>query len=108
MRNSLKGLILGAIAGALDLIPMILQGLTLDANISAFIMWLVIGFLLTKVDLNLKGFLRGLVISFLVLAPSAVLIGWKDPLVLVPVVLMTAVLGSLLGFGIEKFVISGE
>jgi len=107
MKNSFKGLLLGAVAGVLDLIPMISQKLTWDANVSAFIMWLVIGFFLTKVDLKMNGFLKGIVISFLVLAPSAVLIGWRDPVVLVPIIVMTAVLGSLLGTGVDRFIING-
>ncbi len=39
------GLGCGAIAGILDVIPMVAQGLTWDANLSAFTMWLVVGFL---------------------------------------------------------------
>jgi hypothetical protein len=40
------GVSLGTIAGILDVIPMVAQKLTWDANLSAFSLWIVIGFML--------------------------------------------------------------
>lgn len=97
MNKTLKGILLGAIAGIIDVIPMVLQKLTWDANLSAFSMWVIIGFLLTKIELNIPPLLKGLVVSFLVLTPIAFIIGWENPFNLVPVFIMTIILGSLLG-----------
>ena len=97
-----KGLLFGIIAGVIDVIPMLLQGLTWDANISAFSMWIVVGFLLSTSTLKMKGMLKGLLISFLVLLPNAVLIGWSNPVSLIPVGIMTLILGSGLGYFIER------
>ncbi|MCK5133071.1 MAG: hypothetical protein KAR40_13070 [Candidatus Sabulitectum sp.] len=83
--------------------PMIIQKLTWDANISAFIMWVVVGFLITTVDLKIKPILKGILIAFLVLLPSAILIGWKEPVSLIPITIMTLILSSLLGFFINKY-----
>jgi hypothetical protein len=44
MRSIVTGICTGVVAGALDLIPMVLQKLPWDANLSAFSMWVVIGF----------------------------------------------------------------
>lgn len=104
MNRAIKGILLGAIAGILDVVPMIIQKLTWDANISAFLMWLVIGFFLTQIKMNIPGFLKGIIVSFLTLAPIAVLIGWQDPFNLLPVSIMTLILGSLLGLAVEKLV----
>lgn len=38
------GVVLGALAGVLDVIPMIVQGLSWDANTSAFLLWVINGF----------------------------------------------------------------
>ncbi len=103
MKKLIIGIVLGSIAGVVDLIPMIIQKLTWDANISAFIMWVVVGFLIATVDLKINPVLKGILIAFLVLLPSAVLIGWKDPISLVPIILMTLILNSLLGFFINKY-----
>jgi hypothetical protein len=105
MKNYKKifvGIILGIIAGILDVIPMILQKLTIDADISAFSLWVISGFLISTSGLKINGILKGLLISFLVLTPSLILILWKEPMSIIPIGCMTLILGSLLGFGIEK------
>ena len=103
MKNNIGlGLLLGVIAGILDVIPMVLQGLTWDANISAFFLWMVSGFMLATSNLKLQPVLKGIVIAFLCLLPSMFIIGWNDPLSLVPIIVMTLILGALLGFSYSK------
>ena len=101
MKKITLGLALGAIAGIIDLIPMIVQKLTWDANLSAFSLWIVSGLLIATSNLK-NGVLKGILISFLVLIPSAFIIGWKEPLSLIPIAVMTLILGSALGFLVEK------
>lgn len=96
------GLMCGAVSGVVDVIPMIAQNLTWDANLSAFALWLVSGFLVSTSNIELKGAVKGIVISFLVLLPSAILIGWQEPLTLIPITAMTLILGSGLGYAIER------
>ena len=103
MKNKIIiGIGLGAIAGFLDLIPMIIQNLTWDANISAFMMWVVIGFLISVTELKINAILKGILLSFLVLLPSAILIGWNEPLSLLPIAIMTTILGGLIGFAYNR------
>lgn len=90
------------VAGVVDVIPMMLMKLTWDANISAFIFWVVSGYFIATHN-KLRGATKGVVISFLVLTPSAVLIGWNDPLSLTPIIVMTLLLGSGLGFFVDKY-----
>jgi uncharacterized membrane protein len=96
------GILLGIVAGIIDVIPMILQNLTWDANLSAFTMWIVVGFLIAVIDLNINSIIKGILTAFLVLLPSAILIGWQEPISLIPITIMTIILGGLLGFSIEK------
>lgn len=102
MKKIKIGLLLGIAAGVIDVIPMIMQNLTWDANISAFTMWIVVGFLIATIDLNINSIIKGILIAFLVLLPSAILIGWKEPVSLIPIIIMTTILGGLLGFSINK------
>jgi len=97
------GILFGVIAGIIDVIPMIMQKLTWDANFSAFSMWIVVGFLISTIDLKINPIIKGILIAFLVLLPSAILIGWSEPLTLIPIAIMTTILGGLLGFSIHKF-----
>lgn len=98
MKTIIIGIILGIAAGVIDVIPMIIKKLTWDANISAFLMWVIVGFFIATVNLNMNPVLEGILISFLVLTPCAVLIGWKEPKSLIPVFIMTLILGALLGY----------
>lgn len=97
-KNILIGVLLGIGAGIIDLVPMILQGLTWDANLSAFFLWVVSGFMLATSNLKLPPILKGIIISFMCLLPSVFIIGWEDPLSLLPIIIMTLILGTLLGF----------
>jgi len=96
------GLLFGGIAGVIDVIPMLVQKLTWDANISAFSMWVVVGFLISITDLRIPAAAKGVLIAFLVLLPSAILIGWKEPVSLLAIGIMTILLGGLLGITIER------
>jgi hypothetical protein len=103
MKKIHLGIMLGILAGIIDVIPMVIQRLTWDANLSAFFLWVVSGFLIATTNIRIKGFAKGIIISFLVLLPAVILIGWKEPDSLIPIVLMTLILGSALGFLIEKY-----
>ena len=102
MKKIKIGVLLGIVAGIIDIIPMIMQNLTWDANISAFTMWIVVGFLIATIDLNINSIIKGILIAFLVLLPTAILIGWKEPVSLIPITIMTTILGGLLGISINK------
>jgi len=97
------GIIFGIIAGIIDVIPMIFQKLTWDANLSAFSLWVIAGFMISTSDLKINSVLKGILISFLILLPAAILIGWKEPLSLIPILIMTLILGGLLGYFINRF-----
>lgn len=96
------GILFGALAGFIDILPMLAQKLSWDADLSAFTMWVAVGFLISISDLKMNGILKGLLIALLVLLPTAILIGAKEPVSLVPITIMTIILGSAIGFAIEK------
>lgn len=103
MKNIKIGLLFGALAGILDVIPMIIQGLSWDANLSAFSMWVIIGFFLATTSLKLNNIAKGILLSFLCLIPAGVIIAAQEPLSLIPISIMTLILGSLLGYFIGRF-----
>ena len=103
MNNITLGILLGIAAGSIDVVPMILRRLPWEANISAFCLWVAAGFMIATSSLQIHPVLKGLLISFLILLPSAILIGWQEPISLVPIIVMTLLLGSALGYLIERF-----
>ncbi|HNW70399.1 MAG TPA: hypothetical protein PKI01_08355 [Bacteroidales bacterium] len=96
------GIIFGVLAGIIDVVPMIIQKLPWDANISAFSLWVVCGLLIAITEIKIHPVLKGLVLAFALLLPCAVIIGWKEPYSLIPIIGITAVLASALGYTIEK------
>ena len=101
MKKTITGLLSGAAVGIIDVIPMIIQNLPWSANISAFSMWVVTGFLVSTSSLKFPYMLKSVLISILILAVCTPLIGWKT--VLAPILPITIVLGILLGWLIGKF-----
>jgi hypothetical protein len=96
------GVLLGFVAGIIDLIPMLVQKLPWEANLSALTMWIISGFFIAVIDLNVKPVDKGIIVAFLMLIPCAIIIGWKEPISLVPISLTTLTIGAALGFAIEK------
>ena len=98
-----KGLCVGTVAGVIDVIPMVLQNLTWDANLSAFFFWVTTGTVIAVADLPLKGAVKGVVVAYALLVPLAFIIGWKNPADLVPIAAMTLLLGAASGYAVERF-----
>jgi len=103
MKKIYIGLMFGVLAGVIDVIPMILQKLPWSANLSAFTMWVVVGFLVSVVELKINNILKGILIAFLALAPIAVLIAAQEPMTLIPVFIMALILGGGVGYGVGRY-----
>ena len=102
MKNLKVGILLGFAAGIVDIIPMMVQQLSWDANISALSMWVVVGIFISTIDWKINAILKGILIALLVLLPSAIIIGWKEPILLIPIFSMTLILGGILGYSIHR------
>lgn len=92
-----KGIFFGAVAGVVDVLPMVFMNLSWDANLSAFSMWVASGLMISTSTLKLPGFAKGLLISVLLFLPVGILVGWNDMPSLLPMSAMTLILGSILG-----------
>ena len=79
------GTLFGIVAGIVDIVPMIFQGLTWDANLSALSLWVIAGFMISTSALKLNGALKGILMSFLLITPSAIIVGWHQPSSLIPI-----------------------
>jgi hypothetical protein len=95
MRKFLLSVILGIIAGIIDVTPMIMRGVDGYAAISPFLHWVVQGFIITYAVLRIKDWLKGFIIAELSAIP---VIFQPDIKSAIPILAMSAVLGSLIGF----------
>lgn len=102
MRKIWFGFLFGAIAGVIDVIPMLFQGLPLSANLSAFCFWVIAGFMIATSSLKLNSILKGIFMSYLLLVPVGIIVAFSEPLSLVPMSIMTLLLGGGLGYLVGK------
>jgi hypothetical protein len=101
MNKPLIGVLFGAAAGLIDIIPMVMMKLPVSADLSAFSLWVVTGLLIAVSELKFNSAVKGLVVALLVFLPNAFLIGQNNIADLLPPLIMTIILGSLLGFLID-------
>jgi hypothetical protein len=98
MNTIVLGLMLGAAAGILDVIPMLMQKLPWNANVSAFCQWVFLGLVIANCNLGLPGWLTGLIIGVAGAIPVILITAASDPRTAIPIFVMSAVLGALVGF----------
>lgn len=99
MRSILLSLVLGAIVGIIDIIPMIIQKLDKYATISAFVHWVVLGFIITYVKIpGVDGWLKGMTVAILMSLPIIILVLKTDQKSVPIILIMSAILGAITGF----------
>lgn len=98
MSRITRGVLIGAAAGIIDVIPMLLQDLPWNANVSAFLTWMAIGILMPHTSIRTHPIFKGLIVAFLIVIPHMFIIGETEPYSLIPVTIMTFILGSLTGY----------
>lgn len=98
MNKILLGTILGVVFGIIDIIPMLLMKTGIKADLSAFVHWVVVGFLVGALTLPLPPVLQGLFIAIITTIPILLIVSDGH----LPIIAMTIVLGSALGFLVGK------
>lgn len=96
-------LLIGAAAGVIDVAPMIAQKLSKHACVSAFVHWVVLGVVIAYIELPLSPWLKGVVVAVISSLPIVILVSEKDPKSLVPILIMSAILGAAVGFVAFKY-----
>jgi hypothetical protein len=104
MCKILIALIIGTIAGTIDVVPMIIQRIDKYACISAFVQWMVLGLIIPYVNWNIQPWLKGLIIAELAAIPVMVLVFAKEPKSIFPIAIFSAILGVLVGIAGARFI----
>lgn len=100
MRSLVIGLCVGALAGILDIAPMLLRRLSPRSIASAFVQWLALGLVIAHVRSPLPQWANGLAVGLFCSIPIVVLVSESEP-ASAPVVLLTSsVLGALCGLAV--------
>lgn len=104
MDKLIKSLLLGTAAGIIDVIPMVLQGLSWQANVSALLHWIGLSIIITYARLPFNGWASGIILGLLTGIPIAVLATETVPTAWIPILISSIVLGGLLGFMSERLI----
>jgi len=104
MNNILIALIIGVIAGIIDVIPMIIQKLDRFSNLSAFSHWVILGLIIPFVDWNIEPWIKGLIIGELSGIPIMILVFKEDKKAIIPMIIFSAILGIGVAIAGVKFI----
>lgn len=98
MNTLLLSVLIGVVAGAVDVLPMILKKLPLRANLSAFLQYLFVSVIIVNIDLpGVAWWIEGGLISLMMAIPVVLIVSGNDKKS-VPIILINAVvLGALIG-----------
>jgi hypothetical protein len=95
MKKLLISLVIGIIAGIIDLVPMLILDLGWLACASAFIQWVVLGVFINYIDFKVISWLKGLIVAEMASVPILFIVSTES---IVPIIVMSAILGSLVGY----------
>jgi len=104
MNEILIALIIGIIAGIIDVIPMIIQKMDKYANLSAFSHWVVLGLIIPFVSWDISAWLKGLIIAEISAIPILLIVVPKDKKAVIPISIMSAILGIAVAIAGETFI----
>ena len=98
MKTFLLTCLIGMIAGAIDVLPMIKMKLDRHSIASAFVFYFILPFVILDIDLfGLVWWLKGGVTGLAMALPIIIMVAKEDKKSAPPMLIMSAVLGTLIG-----------
>lgn len=104
MNNFLIAIIIGLVAGLIDVTPMIIMKLEKAANISAFVHYFVLGLIIPFVGWDIAPWIKGIIISVLSALPVMIIVYPKDKKAIIPMIVFSLILGAGIGIAGAKFI----
>jgi hypothetical protein len=98
MNRFAKAVALGVVAGVLDVLPMVALKSNPWAMASAFTHWVVLGVLIAYLQVNLRTWIKGLLVGGASAVPVVLMVYPVEPTGIVPISVMSLLLGSLVGY----------
>lgn len=98
IKKTITALIIGLVAGLLDLIPLVMVGAPLLNMMSILMFWVVTSYFVANVTLMKNTLLNGLALSTVNMLPLVMVIYTINPKDFLPMLSMALVLGPLVGY----------
>ena len=98
MNTLLLSIIIGIVAGTIDIIPMIAKRLEKRATISAFLQYFFVSIVIVNIDLPyITWWLEGSLISLCLALPIVIIVSATDKKSIPIILTMSIILGALIG-----------
>ena len=98
MDKLLLSVIIGLVAGIVDIIPMIVQKLPKYSTVSAFVYYFLISIIIVNIDLpHIPWWIEGGLISFALMIPMLIHVGHTDKKPLPIIAINSIIIGTLVG-----------
>lgn len=104
MNSILIAMIIGLVAGLIDVTPMIIMKLEKVANISAFVHYFVLGLIIPFVSWDIAPWIKGVIISFLSAIPVMIIVYPKNKKAIIPMIFFAIILGAGIGLAGDRFI----
>lgn len=104
MNDFLIAIIIGLVAGLIDVTPMIIMKLEKAANILAFVHYFVLGLIIPFVGWDIAPWIKGIIISVLSALPVMIIVYPKDKKAIIPMIVFSLILGAGIGIAGAKFI----
>jgi hypothetical protein len=104
MNDFLIAIIIGLVAGLIDVTPMLIMKLEKSASISAFVHYFALGLIIPFVGWEIAPWIKGVVIALLTAIPIMVIVFPKDKKAIIPMIVFSLILGAGIGIAGAKFI----
>ena len=104
MNDFLIAVLIGIIAGLIDIIPMIIQKLNKRDSISAFLHYFALGLIIPFVNFGIAPWITGIVIAILTSIPIMIIVYPRDKKAIIPMIIFSLILGAGIGIAGAKFI----
>lgn len=94
----LASLVIGVIAGLIDITPGMIRGVDFHITLAGFFFWVLNGPVIAFISLPTMDWIKGLVVASFLAVPGMILISMIAPESVVPMLIITVFLGSLVGY----------
>lgn len=104
MNDFFIAIIIGLVAGLIDIIPMIIQKLDNRDSISAFLHYFALGLIIPFVNWGIAPWINGIVIAILTSIPIMIIVYPRDKKAIIPMIVFSIILGAGIGIAGAKFI----
>jgi hypothetical protein len=104
MNHFCIAIVIGLVAGLIDVVPMIIQKMDRTSCISAFVHYFVLGMIIPFVNIDMAPWLKGMMIALATSIPVMIIVYPKEKTAVIPMVIFSLILGAGIGLAGVRFI----